>query len=141
MKIFYIAEFILPSNKAYSIHVFKMLDSFARKRIKTQLIIPYAKNKTNYYNLEKFYNLKHIKLIRIKSIFSRLKNFNFFQRFKFGYKTSLNLKNLDKKNIIITRSLATSVFFSLFKISHFVEMHQELKGLTKFLFLNLNFIK
>ena len=141
MKIFYIAEFILPSNKAYSIHVFKMLDSFAKKGIQTQLIIPYAKNKINYYSLKKFYNLKFIKLIKIKSIFRRSKIFNFIQRFKFGYSTSLILKNLDKKNIIITRSLATSIFLSLFKINHFIEIHQELKGLTKFLFLSLNFIK
>ena len=48
MKIFYIAEFILPSNRAYSIHVFKMLDSFAKKGMQTQLIIPYANSKINY---------------------------------------------------------------------------------------------
>ena len=33
MKLFYISEFSLPSNRAYSIHVFKMLDAFAKKKL------------------------------------------------------------------------------------------------------------
>ena len=40
MKIIYIADFILPSNRAYAIHVFKMLDAFSDHGFKSQLFIP-----------------------------------------------------------------------------------------------------
>ena len=32
------------------------------------------------------------------------------------------------------------MYFNNFRIKHFLEIHQELKGLTKFLLINLNFL-
>ena len=45
MKLYYISEFSLPSNRAYSIHVFKMLNAFAKKKIDCTLFVPYLKKK------------------------------------------------------------------------------------------------
>ena len=42
--------------------------------------------------------------------------------------------------MIISRSLMSSIFLILFKIKHIVEIHTELKGFTKFLMINCDFI-
>ena len=34
----------------------------------------------------------------------------------------------------------SSFFLSIFKVYHFLEIHHELRGLTKFIFVNLNFL-
>ena len=47
-------------------------------------------------------------------------------------------KNLPE--LIITRSFISSIFFTLFKINHFLEIHSEFRGLTRFLMINLNFL-
>ena len=64
---------------------------------------------------------------------------NFIYRIFFSIKTSYNLKN-NNINLIITRSILTSFFLSLFKIHHLLEIHSEMSGLTKILMINLNFI-
>ena len=64
---------------------------------------------------------------------------NFLKRIFFAFKVANYLKNKGEC-FIITRSLITSFFFSLYKIYHKVEIHNEMKGLTKFLLINLNFI-
>ena len=61
------------------------------------------------------------------------------QRIIFALKVARYLKRKEK-GLIITRSLITSFFLSLFKIFHKVEIHNEMKGLTKFLLIDLNFI-
>ena len=47
------------------------------------------------------------------------------------------LKN-NKADLILSRSIITSFILTLFKIHHFLEIHSEFKGLTKFLMINLN---
>ena len=56
----------------------------------------------------------------------------------FGFRVALKLKR--EKNLIISRSLITSVL-TIFRVKHFLEIHQELKGLTRFLLINLNFLQ
>ena len=64
---------------------------------------------------------------------------NFLYRILFGYKTAKYLKG-EKFKMIISRSLMSSIFLILFKIKHIVEIHTELKGFTKFLMINCDFI-
>ena len=45
MKVLYIADFTLPTNRAYAIHVFRMLDAFSDHQIKSKLFIPYFEKK------------------------------------------------------------------------------------------------
>jgi len=139
MKVLYIADFTLPTNRAYAIHVFKMLDAFSDHKIKSKLFIPYFEKK-NFKNSLKFFDLKNLKLISIDRIFERSINSNFLIRILFGFRVAKIIKTQSTGNLIITRSLTTSVFLSLFKIKHFIEIHQEIKGLTKFFLINLNFI-
>ena len=63
---------------------------------------------------------------------------SFLRRLIFGLKVGIKLRN--ENNLIISRSLISSFILSLFRVKHFIEIHQEIKGLTKFLLINLNFI-
>ena len=139
MKIIYIADFTLPTNRAYAIHVFKMLDAFGDHGSKSQLFIPYY-DKKNFKKTINFFDLKNLTSIKINRIFKKRINLNFINRIFFGYKTARRLKYLDNNSLIITRSLMASIFLTVFKIKHFLEIHQEIKGLTKFFLINLNFI-
>ena len=139
MKIVYIADFFLPTNKAYSIHVFQMLDAFGKLGLKSKLLIPYY-NKHKIKESIKFYGLLNKNKIQIHNIFSNKINLNFITRIFFGIFAAYAANKINSKNLIITRSLSSSVFLSLFKIYHFLEIHQEIRGLSKFLLIDLNFI-
>jgi len=96
-----------------------------------------------HYNKKKFVFKKNYKLhikkkIIINSIFKKKFNNTFLRRFLFSIRVSLLLKN--KKSIILTRSLISSFFMSIFNIDHFLEIHQEIKGITKLLIIDLDYI-
>lgn len=139
MNILYIADFTLPTNRAYAIHVFKMLDAFNDHGIKSKLFIPYFDEKRIKKSIN-FFDIRGLKSISINKIFNKQRNLNFFYRLFFGFLVAKKIKKISGKDLLITRSLIASIFLSLFKIDHFLEIHQELKGLTKFLLINLNFI-
>jgi glycosyltransferase involved in cell wall biosynthesis len=132
----YVAEFSLPNNKAYAIHVLKMLNALNEHFSSCELIIPYKDNKYEYNYLAKNFLLKK-KKIYIKSIFVNKYQLTFLLRIIFSLKAAIYIKN---DNIIITRSVITSFFLILFKKTHVLEIHHEFYGLSKFLFLNFNFI-
>ena len=64
---------------------------------------------------------------------------NFLTRILFGFKVAKHLsKNCPE--LIITRSFISSIFLTFFKINHFLEIHSEFRGLTRFFMINLNFL-
>lgn len=139
-RIFYIAEFSLPNQSAYALHVLKMCDGFsALKNMRVELLIPHI-NSSYSKKIKKDYILKYN--YKIKSFFSVKKKLNFILRLIF----SIKIKNYlnDKKNtLIISRSLVPSIFLAFFNIKNIVEIHTELTGVTRFFFLftRLNLIK
>ena len=137
MKITYIAEISLTNRSAYTHHVLKMCDAFSKKG-KVELIIPFVKGKLNFKNIKKNFLLKTKENFMIRSIL-KTKIVNFLNRILFGLKVANLLKN-NTSEVIISRSLISSFFLCIFRINHFLEIHTELKGLTKFLFIHLNFI-
>ena len=139
MKIFYIADFILPTNRAYAIHVFKMLDGFYSHGYKSCLFIPFFDKKKLNKALD-FFDLENKSSIQVERIFKKKIISNFIHIIFFGFKVAKKIKNFQEKNLVISRSLIASIFLSLFKVRHFLEIHQELKGLTKYLLINMNFI-
>tara|TARA_B100000941_G_scaffold281973_1_gene249974 strand:+ start:1451 stop:2485 length:1035 start_codon:yes stop_codon:yes gene_type:complete len=102
------------------------------------LICPFNEKKNNNSILKKEYSLHSKKKIYIHPIFNKKKKSSFLKRIIFGLKAAYFLKK--RNGIILTRSLMTSVYLSIFKIDHFLEIHQEIKGLTKILMINLDFI-
>ena len=137
MKITYIAETSLTNKSAYTHHVLKMCDAFCKKN-DVHLIIPYAKNNLSLKKIKKQFLLTTKKNILIKSILNFKIN-NFLYRIIFGYKVAIYLKS-NKSKMIISRSFISSFFLCFFKINHFLEIHSEFKGLTRFLMINLNYI-
>jgi glycosyltransferase involved in cell wall biosynthesis len=137
MKITYIAETSLTNKSAYTHHVLKMCDAFCKKN-DVQLILPYADNNLNLKKIKKNFLLTAKKNILVKSILNFKIN-NFLYRIIFGYKAAIYLKS-NNSEIIISRSFITSFFLCFFKINHFLEIHSEFKGLTRFLMINLNYI-
>lgn len=138
-KSYYIAEIFLPNKSAYSTHVIKMCNELTNKFSSTELILFHSNKNLTYQKLKKDYILTGRKSFRIKNFFSFRVNINFIKRLLFGYRVANYLKN-KKHDFVITRSLITSFFLSLYKIYHKVEIHNELMGLTKFLLINLNFL-
>ena len=137
-KFFYIAEFSLPSTSAYSIHVLKICDSFSNFFKSTLLIIPY-RNKAYYFKkIKKDYNLKNNFLI---SSFLRRNKMNFILRIIFSFKVVNSLfKYKNSKDVLIySRSVISSILLSIFQIPNYLELHHDLKGLTKLLFFITNF--
>lgn len=138
MKVIYIAETRLENQSAYSHHVIKMCDAFIQNNFDTTLFLPFEK-KISYIQLYKDYALKGKKFFVIKSLLK--KNIkNFFDRFLFAFKVSNIIKNLKGSKLIISRSLITSFFLSIYKVHHILEIHSELKSVTKFIMINLNYI-
>jgi len=136
---YYIAEIFLPNKSAYSTHVIKMCNELSLKFSSTELLLFNMNKNLTFKILKKKYILRGNKHFFIKNIFQNQNKINFIKRIIFGLKVVTYLKNKER-SFIITRSLMTSFFLSLFKIYHRVEIHNEIIGLTKFLLINLNFL-
>ena len=136
-KFFYIAEFNLPSTSAYSIHVLKICDSFSNFFNSTLLIVPYIDKSYNFKKIKNNYNLKNN--FFITSMF-RDNRMNFFLRIIFSLKVVSKLfKYKNNKDVLIySRSIISSILLSFFQIKNYLEIHHDLKGLTKFLFFITN---
>ena len=135
-SLYYVAEFFLPNNKAYTIHVVKMLNALNENLSTCELVIPYKDNNYNYNDLKKNFCLKK-KEFFIKSIFNKKYQLTFLLRIIFAFKAAIYIRT--NRNVI-TRSIMTSFFLILFKKKHILEIHHEFHGLSKFLFINLNAI-
>lgn len=136
---YYIAEIFLPNKSAYSTHVIKMCNELSLKFSSTELLLFNINKNISFRTLKKNYILRGKKSFLMRNIFQNQNKINFLKRIIFGFKVATYLKD-KKKSFIITRSLISSFFLSLFKISHSTEIHNEIRGLTKFLLINLNFI-
>ena len=138
MRVAYIAETSLDNRSAYTHHVIKMCDAFCIKNCKTTLIIPFIDKKISFKKIKKNFLLTSEKKFLIKTILN-FKVSNFLTRILFGFKVAKHLsKNCPE--LIITRSFISSIFFTFFKINHFLEIHSEFRGLTRFFMINLNFL-
>lgn len=138
IRIYYIAETNLNNQSAYSQHVIKMCDAFLQNNFETTLFLPFQ-NKISYKKIYNDYSLKGKKKFLINSILKKNLT-NFLDRLMFGFKVANIIKKSKGSKLVITRSLITSFCLSLNKINHILEIHSELRSVTKFLLINLNFI-
>ena len=136
-KIFYIAEIHLPSSRAYTIHVLKMIDNLSYFAKKIELLILNSNSNLQFSTLKKKFLLSSKKKILINSVNKKVNNT--FNRILFGITSALYLKKQD--GLIITRSLYASFFLTIIKKKHFLEIHNELFGFTKFIFIYCRFIE
>ena len=138
-KLFYVAEINLPSFRAYTIHVLKIVDAFTNT-LKTQLIIPFCSKNYHYKKIKNDFLLTSKKRFQIKNIFNKKFISSPISRVLFGLKSALYLKKKDNI-IIITRSISTSLFLILFKKKHILEIHQKFTRFSYLFFIFFNIIE
>lgn len=136
IKVYYIADTNLENKSAFTQHVLKMCDAFSQNNCKLELLVPFSKKKTSK-SFKKKYLLNADKNFLIRSIIDK-NILNFFDRFIFGLKAAAFSK--DKDALILTRSIYSSFFLCILKKKHYLEIHSEMKSLSKFLMIYLNFI-
>jgi len=135
ININYICEVNYPNTSAYSIHVMKMCDAFAKQN-KVKLFVP--SSNISYKNLISHYNIKN--KIDLISIYKKKIDLNFIFRFLFAIKILNKIKKEDKnKNIYISRSIIFSFIASIFNKNIILELHHKFTGFTKILFKFLSF--
>ena len=124
-NITYISELCLPSNSGYAHHVLKICDSFSKKFITNLFVIS---NNKSFQRYRKEYSLKN--RFSINSYIKNGKN-NFIVRILFSFYV---FKNINKKSLIISRSLISSLILSLFGVKNILELHHPPKGLSSYFF-------
>ncbi len=125
MKVNYIAELNLPSKSAYSIHVMKICEAFSLKNTNLNLFV-FNRNKN--LNVFKKYNCS--RKFKIKDF--NLNNINFLTRVIFSFRI---VKFVKKQDIIISRSIVAALILSFLGFKVILELHHELHGFTKYLFI------
>ena len=126
-NVYYIAEISLPAKSAYSIHAMKMCNEIAKKNINTSLNVFNKKEKLNYFE---YYNCK--KKFKINS--HNIKKNNFLGRIFFSYKL-VRLFIPKNNTLIISRSIISAILLNFFNNKVILELHHELTGFTKYIFL------
>ncbi|MDC0859219.1 glycosyltransferase [Candidatus Pelagibacter sp.] len=136
-KIYYIAEINVPSKSAYSIHVMKMCEAFAKLKFDINLYI------INHQNLKRIYENYNINnKFKIHSIFNKPIRLNLLYRIIFSLKILFKKKNTDA--LFVSRSIIFSLLASITRRNVILELHHEITGFTKiiyFIFKKLNLIK
>lgn len=108
MKLFYIANSRIPTEKAHGYQIAKMCEEFADAGLEVELLVPTRKNSIEK-NLFEFYNLKNnfkVKLISVPDFFKHEKYLGglafYLQSLAFFIK--LLLEKFDKETVIFTRN-------------------------------------
>ncbi len=136
-KIFYISDFSLPNMSAYTIHVLKMCDAFSESNYDLCLLLPHIKKGYKFKKIKKDYLLKSS--FKILGFFKSKIKRNLPALLLFSLKLFNFLQNYEKPHLIISRSIIPALFLSIFGQRLFLEIHTEIKGMTKFLFLILSY--
>ena len=145
MKLIYIANLRLPTEKAYGIQIAKMCEAFASEGLDVTLVYPFRKNQADG-DIFSYYSVKEN--FRTKKIWAL--DFYFFGRLD---KIAVNIKGIisalslffyavtQKADIIYSRDEWPLYFLSLFKKNLLFEAHRFSKFRTFFYkrFKNINF--
>ena len=107
-KAYYIAEIDLPSYRAQTVHVLKMIDNLSQFFNNVEIINYYKNNEYKLKNIKKELLLKSKKNFIVHSIFKKKTNINFIFRLLFGFFSAWHIS--EKNPLIITRSFYASFF-------------------------------
>ena len=132
-KLVYLTDSIIPNTNAESIHILKICDSFSKMGYETTIFSPYVFLNSN--EIKKNYNLS--KALNFNKSFNKKIKLNFFFRLIHAYKAYKLVRN-NKFQIILSRSIISSIFLNFFNIKNILEIHHEISGLTKIIF---NYLK
>lgn len=135
-KLIYIADFSLPNMSAYMLHVLKMCDAMSEKKFSVTLFLPFVKKGYSFNYFKSKYLLKTN--FRIKSFFNKPIKRGFLNYVIFSIKILLFIKEKDNF-LIISRSIIPSLILSLVNYNVLLEVHTEMRGITKIIFKTLIF--
>lgn len=138
-RIFYITETSLPSTSANIINSLKFCNAL-NKYFKVIFLLP--NTKLGYKKISINYNLKN--KIALKSLINKKINSK-KNKFIFLFKVIKYIKvNLSSGDLILSRSILSSILLAFLNIKNTLEIHHNLSGYSKFLFkilINTNFKK
>lgn len=125
LRLIYIANARMPTEKAHGIQIMKMCEAFARAGIEVELVIPWRFNKIkenpfDYYGVEKIF-----RIIKVPSIdLVKFGKIGFLaQSFSFAKLVCLYAM-FKKADIIYSRDILPLFFLSFFKKNLFWETHR-----------------
>ena len=138
MKIIYIANSIVPSTSANSIHVMKMCEAFTINNIDIELILPNFQEHGLMNDEYVFYGIKN----KFKITRNRLvnKSPNGFLNYIFSL-TSVVYAIFIGCDLIFTRNPLVSFFCIIFGRKHILEMHDRVASVSRLLSKLLKLLK
>ncbi len=127
MKLYYLANARIPTEKAHGIQIMKMCEAFAYKGIKVELVLPKRKNLAfkkinpyNYYGVKKNFKIKKLPCWDLVNKFSpfglwlEIFSFSLVSFFYLFFK---------KSDLIYSRDINSIRWLSFFKKNIFYEIH------------------
>ena len=126
MKLIYIANVRIPTEKAHGIQIMKMCQAFAVAGYDLTLVVPRRKNEIKksiweYYDQEKNFRIEYLKITDfMKIVIPRISFYLQSRSFLKSVLFYLKNKNLD---IVYSRDLAFAKRLSFFNKNVFCEMH------------------
>jgi glycosyltransferase involved in cell wall biosynthesis len=131
MQVFYIAEINLPNKSAYAQHVFKMCDAFA-SNCNVNLVVLSKEKKFSFKKIKNEYLLKNNFVITPYK--EKKVNVSFINRLKFSFFVKNKIISSKKNKIILSRSLFSSFLLTFCNYFNFLEIHNNFRSLSYFVF-------
>src|SRR3989338_5801337 len=114
MKIFYIANARIPTEKAHGVQIMKMCEAFARLGHEVRLIVPKRKSHISeeafaYYGIPKSFEILYLPSVDLISLSGLVpKVFSWLQNYTFAKSVGDHLKN-NQAELILTRDELTAL--------------------------------
>lgn len=130
MKLIYVTNARIPTEKAHGLQIMKSCEAFALKDIDIKLVVPsrintLPENPFDYYSVKKTFPIKKIFCIDLFGFSFLPKRFVFhLQSLSFGFFATLYLlSNKNKNTVFYSRDFATLFFLCLFGFNPVAEIH------------------
>lgn len=129
MKIYYIANVRIPTEKAHGYQIGKMCEEFSQSGAAVELWLPTRKNKItddlfDFYGLKKIFSVRYVKIPDFIRFSPYLKYFSFYmQGVAFLFKLNNLINKIDRGAIVYTRSPEIAWLCSLKGKKTFFEAH------------------
>lgn len=144
MKLIYVTNARIPTEKAHGLQIMKSCEAFALKDINIKLVVPLRistplENPFDYYGIKKTFPIKKIFCIDLFGFPFLPKRFVFhLQSLSFGFLATLYLlSNKNKNTVFYSRDFATLFFLCLFGFNPVAEIHDYRSSVRK---LVINYI-
>ncbi|MFH1661890.1 MAG: glycosyltransferase family 4 protein [Candidatus Falkowbacteria bacterium] len=126
MKILYITNFRIPTNKAHGYQICKMCEEFTKNGADVELLIP-NKNK-NQEDLFKYYEIEKNFQVKIIKVFDAIFRYKFLGKLRYFlydliYLLYLLKEKINKNSIIYTRNPEIAWFFKIRGYKTIFEAH------------------